>query len=61
MDKIILQNIQNKTLETENITEQFSGTISDSIFKKFFLEVYSITIFTLRFSKEVVKPPYELI
>lgn len=32
---------------------------ADSIFKKFFLEVYSITNFTLRFFKEVFIPPYE--
>ncbi|RPI60709.1 MAG: ABC transporter permease, partial [Ignavibacteriales bacterium] len=29
------------------------------MFKKFFLEVASITTFTFRFFKEVVKPPYE--
>jgi len=44
----------------EEITqEKFSETISDSVFKKFFLEVSSLTIFTLRFFKEVIKPPYE--
>ncbi len=36
-----------------------SGNFSNSIFKKFFLEVSMITIFTLRFFKEVWKPPYE--
>ncbi|MFH1195367.1 MAG: ABC transporter permease [bacterium] len=34
--------------------------MSDSVFKKFFLEIYAITIFTLRFFKEVFKPPYEI-
>lgn len=32
---------------------------SESIFKNFFVEVYSLTAFTLRFFKEVLKPPYE--
>lgn len=32
---------------------------SESIFTKFFIEVYSITVFGLRFFKEVFKPPYE--
>ncbi|MCF8356475.1 MAG: ABC transporter permease [Melioribacteraceae bacterium] len=31
----------------------------DSIFAKFFIEVYSITAFAIRFFKEVLKPPYE--
>jgi phospholipid/cholesterol/gamma-HCH transport system permease protein len=45
--------------QTEIIPEVFSETISDSVFKKFFLEVFSLTAFTLRFFKEVIKPPYE--
>jgi len=32
--------------------------VRDSVFKKFFLEVASLTIFTLRFFREVIKPPY---
>lgn len=32
---------------------------TDSIIGKFFSEVYSITSFTMRFLKEVIKPPYE--
>jgi len=48
-----------KYYQTEIIPETFSETISDSVFKKFFLEVSSLTIFTLRFFKEVIKPPYE--
>ncbi len=50
---------QNKKHEEEIIPESFSETISNSIIKKFFLEVSSLTIFTLRFFKEVFKPPYE--
>jgi len=46
--------------EAEIIPEAFSETISDSVFKKFFLEVSSVTIFTLRFFKEAIKPPYEI-
>lgn len=36
-----------------------SGNFSNSFFKKFFLEVSLVTGFTLRFLKEVWKPPYE--
>ena len=33
---------------------------ADSLFRRFFLEVSSLTIFTIRFFKELFKPPYEL-
>ena len=59
MDKINLQQSLNKNHETEIIPENFPGTIHDSLFNKFFLEVSSLTNFTLRFFKEVFKPPYE--
>ncbi len=59
MEKIILQHLQNENQETEIIPVNFSETIPDSVFKKFFLEVSSLTIFTWRFFKEVFKPPYE--
>jgi phospholipid/cholesterol/gamma-HCH transport system permease protein len=39
--------------------EESPEIVPDSIFKKFFLEVASLAIFTLRFFKEVIKPPYE--
>ena len=54
-----MQQSANENQEAEIIPENFSETIPDSVFKKFFLEVTSITIFTLRFFKEVFKPPYE--
>ena len=59
MDKTILGNSPNEHMEAETIPESFSETIPDSIFKKFFLEVASITSFSLRFFQEVFKPPYE--
>ncbi|GEM_PF-6769252 len=59
MEKIILQQSQNENQEAEIIPGKFSETIFDSVFKKFFLEVASLTIFTLRFFKELFKPPYE--
>lgn len=59
MEKLILQQPQNEHHDTEIIPESFSETSSDSVFKKFFLEVSSLTTFTLRFFKEVFKPPYE--
>ena len=43
----------------KSLDENPAEIIEDSIFKKFFLEVASITIFTWHFFKEVFKPPYE--
>lgn len=60
MSKIVLQKSSVENKQSEVIIEESPVIAPDSIFKKFFLEVASITIFTLRFFKEVVKPPYEL-
>jgi phospholipid/cholesterol/gamma-HCH transport system permease protein len=54
-----LQQSQSENNNAEFGTEESSGIVSDSVFTKFFLEVHSFTIFTLRFFKEVFKPPYE--
>jgi phospholipid/cholesterol/gamma-HCH transport system permease protein len=43
----------------EIIPELSPEIIPDSLFKKFFLEVSSLTLFTLRFFKDVFRPPYE--
>ncbi len=59
MENVISQQSPNEHQEAETIPESFSENIPDSLFNKFFLEVYSLTIFTLRFFKEVFKPPYE--
>ncbi len=59
MDKIILEKSLNKNLETKVTAEKIMETDSDSVLRKFFLEVYSLTVFILRFFKEVIKPPYE--
>ena len=59
MEKIIVQQSENQLPDAEIIPEEFSEIPSDSIFRRFFLEVSSLTIFTLRFFKEVFKPPYE--
>jgi len=59
MDQINLQQSQDQHQEAEIIPETFSETVSDSLFTKFFLEVSSLTSFTLHFFKEVIKPPYE--
>jgi phospholipid/cholesterol/gamma-HCH transport system permease protein len=59
MEKIILPQYRNENLEAEINPEDISEIIDDSIFKKFFLEVASITAFTWHFFKEVFKPPYE--
>jgi len=39
--------------------EEFSEIPSDSVFRRFFLEISSLVFFTFRFFKEVLKPPYE--
>jgi phospholipid/cholesterol/gamma-HCH transport system permease protein len=59
MAKIILQQSYSENKQAEVIMEETLEIVSDSIFKKFFLEVSSLTIFTLRFFKEAIKPPYE--
>lgn len=48
--------IKIRSVTREKIQEDFLA----SIFGKFFIEVTSLAIFTLRFFKEVWKPPYEL-
>ena len=59
MEKIIGQQSTGEHREAEIIPENFSEPTSDSMFKRFFLEISSLTFFTLRFFKEVFKPPYE--
>jgi len=59
MEKIILHKSQGENHKEEILPENFSEDISTSIFKRFFIEVSSITIFTIRFFKEVFVPPYE--
>lgn len=59
MENTILHLSQNENKEAKIIPGNISETISNSVFNKFFLEVYALTIFTLRFFKEVFKPPYE--
>lgn len=59
MGKIILHKSQTENKVTDIVIEESVEIVHDSIFEKFFLEVASLTTFTLRFFKEVVKPPYE--
>ena len=59
MAKIVLQQPYSENKQAEVIMEETPEIVPDSILKKFFLEVASLTIFTLRFFKEVIKPPYE--
>ena len=59
MPKIISQKSSIDKKQAELIMEESPEIVPDSIIKKFFLEVASLTIFTLRFFKEAVKPPYE--
>ena len=59
MAKVVLQQSYSENKQAEVIMEESPEIVPDSVFKKFFLEVASLTIFTLRFFKEVIKPPYE--
>ncbi|HSW53483.1 MAG TPA: ABC transporter permease [Ignavibacteriaceae bacterium] len=59
MAKIVAQQSYSENKQAEVIMEESTEIVPDSVFKKFFLEVTSLTIFTLRFFKEVIKPPYE--
>jgi ABC-type transporter Mla maintaining outer membrane lipid asymmetry permease subunit MlaE len=59
MDTMNLQDSNNTHQEPEIISEKSPETISVSVFDKFFIEVSSLTMFTFRFFKEVLKPPYE--
>jgi phospholipid/cholesterol/gamma-HCH transport system permease protein len=60
MKKIILQQSEDENQEVDITLENYSEVIPDSVIKKFFLEVSSLTTFTLRFFKEAFKPPYEI-
>lgn len=59
MEKNISQQSKTEKETTEIAIDESPEIITDSMFKKFFLEVASITTFTFRFFKEVIKPPYE--
>ena len=60
MEKIIVQQSENELVGTAASPEEFSEVPSDSVLRRFFLEVASLTFFTFRFFKEVLKPPYEM-
>lgn len=53
-----MQQSPNESAKAKTISGNISETISGSVLNKFFIEVSSITIFTLRFFKEVFKPPF---
>ena len=59
MENIILKQSQNENQGVAVIPEEFSEIPSDSVFRRFFLEISSLVFFTFRFFKEVLKPPYE--
>jgi phospholipid/cholesterol/gamma-HCH transport system permease protein len=59
MAKIVAQQSYNENKQAAVIMEESPEIVPDSMLKKFFLEVASLTTFTLRFFKEVIKPPYE--
>jgi phospholipid/cholesterol/gamma-HCH transport system permease protein len=60
MDKLSLNGPDNEKGTSDSINEETSEIVTESIFKTFFLEIFSITVFTLKFFKEVLKPRYEI-
>jgi phospholipid/cholesterol/gamma-HCH transport system permease protein len=59
MEKIDLQQSNNEIKSVAVTPEEFAEIPTDSVFRRFFLEISSLTFFTYRFFKEVLKPPYE--
>jgi phospholipid/cholesterol/gamma-HCH transport system permease protein len=59
MEKTIQQQPQKEASAADILAESNSEPINDSLFKKFFLEIYLLSSFTLHFFKEVFMPPYE--
>lgn len=59
MKKVILKPSEKVNKVTEIPPNNLTEILSNSLFSKIFLEVSSITTFSLRFFKEVFKPPYE--
>ena len=59
MENILSPQSSNEQHEAEVTPEAFAETKSVSVLKRFFVDVASLTLFTLRFFKEVFKPPYE--
>jgi phospholipid/cholesterol/gamma-HCH transport system permease protein len=59
MEHNISQQSKTENETPEIVIEESPRILTESMSKKFFLEVASITTFTFRFFKEVVKPPYE--
>jgi hypothetical protein len=53
-----MQQLLTESSKTKVTSGNISVTVPDSIFKIFFFEVSSLTIFTLRFFNEVFKPPF---
>lgn len=45
--------------EIDGPEENNPGIFSTSALKKFFMEIYLLTLFTIHFFKEVLRPPYE--
>lgn len=56
---MILHQLPSKDYNAEADSEEPSDTVPDSLLIKFLLEVHSLTVFMLRFFKEVFMPPYE--
>jgi phospholipid/cholesterol/gamma-HCH transport system permease protein len=59
MDNVKLQQSDGYREEAESIPGMPAQTVRVSVLKRFFLDVASLTLFTLRFFKEVLRPPYE--
>lgn len=60
MGKKIVRKSDRKIQSDENGEEEVFQKTPDSVTDRFFIEVSSMTIFTVRFFREVLKPPYEI-
>jgi phospholipid/cholesterol/gamma-HCH transport system permease protein len=59
MKSIKILQPENENRKAEIIPGSFSEEGRESVVDRFFIEMSSMTIFTLRFFKELLKPPYE--
>jgi len=59
MDTVPLPPTEKEKSEAKRIADQPPEAVSVSMFNTFFLKVSSLTVFAVRFFKEVFRPPYE--
>ncbi|MHB1049683.1 MAG: MlaE family ABC transporter permease [Bacteroidota bacterium] len=60
MKSIKMLQPENENRKAEIIPGSFQDEGKESVVDRFFVEISSLTVFTFRFFKEVLKPPYEI-